>query len=145
MHLKQQQQQRRNQICSGNTQIIVSPLKIQVSPIKWFTLNLNHYRNTHYQILNKAKINYKLLMREQIDSLPEYSKIEIKYILYPANKRLTDIGNVLSIHQKFFEDALVELGKIKGDTYIEIPKVIFKFGHIDKLNPRVEIEICKLL
>ena len=128
-----------------NNPILLSPLKIQVSPNKWFILNLNHFRNTHYQILNKAKINYKLLMKEQIERLPEYSKIEIKYILYPANKRLTDIGNVLSIHQKFFEDALVELGKIKGDTYIEIPKVIFKFGHIDKLNPRVEIEICKLL
>jgi len=53
---------------------INSPLGVPVGR-KNFTLNLNVYRNAHYQILNKAKQNYKIFMSRQI-SLVYYKKIE---------------------------------------------------------------------
>jgi hypothetical protein len=79
-------------------------------------------------------------MRSQIATGPKYNKIACIYTVYPPNKRLFDIGNVCCIHQKFFEDALVELGKLPDDNYNNIPLIMYMFGSVDKDNPRVTIE-----
>ena len=47
----------------------ISPMKVLVSKRKMLRLNLNEYRNTHYRILNNAKINYKEVMKKQIERL----------------------------------------------------------------------------
>lgn len=120
---------------------IIAPLRVKKSKNKYFTLNLNVYRNTHYQSLNNAKKEYKRILQDDINLLPFFDKIEIIYVLFVASKRKTDIGNILSIHQKFFEDALSENGKIIDDNYLYIPRTEFIFGGIDKNNPRVEINI----
>ena len=133
-----------------------SPLKVLATKLKGWILNLNQYRNTHFRTLNTVKINYKLAMSEQINRSPSYKKIACIYTVYPPNKRLFDIGNVCCIHQKFFEDALVELGKLPDDNYNYIPLTIYAFGGIDTANPRVDVEtvnfdkegvgkICKIL
>ena len=121
-----------------------SPLKVLATKLKGWVLNLNQYRNTHFRTLNTVKINYKLAMQSQIATGPKYNKIACIYTVYPPNKRLFDIGNVCCIHQKFFEDALVELGKLPDDNYNYIPTVIYQFGGIDTNNPRVEIEVIEL-
>lgn len=54
---------------------------------------------------------------------------------------MCDLGNVLSIHDKFFCDALVDLGKLPDDNYHFIPSIAFHMGEVNKLNPRVDIEI----
>ena len=61
------------------------------------------------------------------------------------NKRKFDISNVVSIHQKFFEDALVELGKLIDDSFTFISESSQSFGEISKDNPRVEITITATL
>lgn len=121
-----------------------SPLKVLATKLKSWILNLNQYRNTHFRTLNTVKINYKECMRSQIATGPKYNRIATIYTVYPPNKRLFDIGNVCCIHQKFFEDALVELGKLPDDNYNYIPTVIYQFGGIDTNNPRVEIEVIEL-
>ena len=121
--------------------IINSPLSVPVSKHKKFILNLNNYRNSHYQILNKAKINYKAIINEQIKDLEPMDKVCINYTLFPKSKRLTDIGNVVSIHKKFIEDALVELGKLPDDNYNHVLGSSECFGYVDKDNPRVEANI----
>lgn len=83
-------------------------------------------------------------MKEQILALPKYNKVELIYTLYPKTKRLCDIGNILSIHDKYLCDALVEFGVLPEDNYNHIPKIQFQFGHIDKDNPRVEIKITEI-
>ena len=118
-----------------------SPLRVIQSKKKKFTLNLNIYRNTHYQTLNKAKIEYKKAMKAQIELLPEFKVVWIAYQLYVPNKRRMDIDNVIAVHQKFFQDALVEFGKIPDDSYDYITKSIQLFGGIDPTNPRVDITI----
>jgi len=51
--------------------ILSSPLKVwrgKTKPRKakqWFILNLNNYRNAHYLVLNRTKINYKTAMANQ--------------------------------------------------------------------------------
>ena len=121
-----------------------SPLKVLASKVKSWILNLNQYRNTYFRTLNVVKINYKLAMESQIKAGPHYSRVASIYTVYPANKRLFDLGNVCCIHQKFFEDALVEAGKLPDDNYTNIPLTVYIFGGIDNSNPRVEVELVDL-
>lgn len=96
----------------------------------------------HYRVLNNAKINYKMFMKKQIEKIPRLQPpIQITYRLYKGDKRNCDVGNVCSIHQKFFEDALVELGKLPDDNHNMVVRSIQEWGGIDKLNPCVEIMI----
>lgn len=108
---------------------------------KKLPLNLNHYRNAHFQVLNQMKIAFK----EAISSNLKYPKIQqpiqITYVLHLPTKRLTDISNVCTIVDKYFQDALVELGLLEDDNYNHIKKVVFEFGSIDKDNPRADARI----
>lgn len=118
-----------------------SPLQIFVGKRK-FILNLNNYRNTHYRVLNNAKVTYKMLMKKQIEKLPRLQPpIQITYTVFKGDKRNCDIGNICSVHQKFFEDALVELGKLPDDNHNMVKRTIYEWGGIDKLSPCVQIMI----
>lgn len=122
--------------------ILESPLSVRLNKKREFILNLNHYRNAHYQVLNKAKYKYKQLMRNEILSLGKQQfPLKIHYTLFPKSNRKTDIGNVCSIHQKFFEDALVEFGIIEDDNYLFIPETSYSFGSVNKGFPRVDISL----
>ena len=83
-------------------------------------------------------------MATQIKELPNLNVISVSFHIYPSNKRLFDIGNIASIHEKFFLDALTELGKLTDDTYEYVPETHTYFKEIDKLNPRVEIIIKEI-
>jgi len=96
-------------------------------------------------VLNKAKVNYKSDIASQVSQLPSFTKVALTYKLFPQSKRRTDLGNVIAIHQKFFEDALVELGKIPDDDYKHVVKITQLFGKVDKDNPRIEISIEEIL
>lgn len=123
---------------------IISPLSVKQTKTKQFILNLNNYRNTHYQTLNKVKVNYKAELAAQIKLLPTFTRIGLMFTLYPKTARLTDVSNVCSVHEKFFADALVELGKLPDDNYLYLPESGYRFGAIDRENPRVEITIHPL-
>lgn len=120
------------------------PYKVQVTKKKSFYLNLNQYRNAHFHTLNNAKIAFKEIMASEILKLPKLGKISIRYVLYPRTAAEMDVANTCSIVDKFFCDALVELGIIVDDNYKFLPKVTFEFGEIDKMNPRVEAHIEEL-
>lgn len=118
-----------------------SPLDVMVGNKK-FILNMNNYRNCHYVTLNRAKQLYKEKMRKKIEELPQLvPPLKITYTVFKGDKRVCDIGNICSIHQKFFEDALVELGKLRDDNHVVIPRVEYIWGGIDKLHPGVQILI----
>lgn len=126
--------------------LISAPLEVPVTKTtnKKFILNLNNYRNTHFQVLNKAKQVYKELISHSILNLPEFSKVHIEFVLYPKTNRKTDLDNVCSVHAKFFQDALVELGKLPDDTYDYVKGISYKFGFVDKGNPRVDIIVTEV-
>ncbi len=124
--------------------IISLPLKVSYTKKKCFYLNLNQYRNAHYLLLNNSKKKFKEIIQGEILNLPELNEIELSYTLFVGSKRKLDISNICSIIDKYFCDALVELGKLPDDNYDYIKKISYSFGGIDKLNPRCECQIiCK--
>ena len=116
---------------------------------KRWALNLNVYRNAQFFALNSSKQIFHDLVAEQLLLVPHDEKkltppVLCKYTLYPGSKRLTDLGNVLSIVQKYTEDALVHSGVLPDDNYLVIPRVIHCFGEVDKGDPRVVFEMEEL-
>lgn len=86
---------------------------------KKIALNLNTYRNLHYQVNNKAK---RIFKKKLLDEYPELAtikayRVNINYVIYPNNYRKFDTMNVISIVDKYFLDALVEIGCIPDDDY----------------------------
>jgi hypothetical protein len=113
---------------------------------KIWILNLNSYRNTHFQTLNQAKVLWKEIVRVATEGMVNDASGPYKftYTVFPGSGRKFDLANVLSIVQKFTDDALIEFGFISDDSYKIIPKIDYRFGAVDKENPRVELEIFPL-
>jgi len=111
---------------------------------KRFYLGLNPYRNTHFQILNHAKELYKhqvlLATMEIKEKLPPPPYL-FEYTIYPGTGRKFDLANVLPIVQKFTDDALIHFGIIFDDSYKVIHAINYRFGGVDKDNPRAELSI----
>ena len=129
---------------------IVLPLEVSLprknKDDKVFHLNLNIYRNSHHHILNQAKnlwydVVAKGIIHNEIPSSPPY---RFTYTVFPGTNRKFDLANVLPIIQKFTDDALIEYGIISDDSYKVISEIIYKFGGVDKENPRAELEIISL-
>ena len=114
-------------------------------PPKKYILNLNYYRNWQGHQSNIIKQTYKELAGELIKGLKFEHKIRIDFTLWKATKRRTDRANVLSVHEKFFCDALTEFGCIPDDNDDYIVSQTYKTGGIDRENPRVDILISPVL
>lgn len=102
------------------------PWSVQITKNKKFSLNLNEYRNAHYQVLSKAK----RIFNESV--IPPRKKgfdhIHVEYIIMRKGKRKIDTMNVVSIADKFFLDFLVLWGVIPDDHS----------GIVSHMAPRVE-------
>jgi hypothetical protein len=113
---------------------------------KKFYLNLNDYRGSHFQVLNKAKIKFKenlYLEYPEIKKL-KFKKLEVSYSITPTDKRLFDTMNIISIVDKFFLDALVEAEMIPDDNYKVVSYGTLKTIEPEKSNKRKKIIItCK--
>lgn len=117
------------------------PTFVQVSNKTRFSINLNQYRNTHFQILNKAKAKFAEQIADQIQALPAFKKIAISYTLFPRTRQLCDVSNICAIADKFFCDALKDQGRILDDNYTVVLGTQYLFGEVDPHRPRVEARI----
>ncbi len=109
-----------------------------------FILNLNNYRNTHFQKLNKAKVNYSNLIKKMLPKV-KYKTVELEYIYFAATKRKIDVSNPCSIIDKFTCDALTEAGLWEDDNINTIKKVSYIWGGVCRENPRCELIIKNLI
>lgn len=117
----------------------------KTKPDKKFILNLNNYRNTHQMVLNQAKHIYADIIKELVgDNIEHYDKCQLIFTYYHGNKGRIDKSNPLSIIEKFACDALTDLGFWEDDNSEIIPETIFRWGGIDKENPRCELEIIPI-
>ncbi|AMD43543.1 hypothetical protein HWA94_gp13 [Pseudomonas phage ZC08] len=119
---------------------VILPLYLYVGKRepKKLPLNLNHYRNAHFHVVNNMKIQFKEAILPQL-TFPKFTEpVKISYVLYLPSQKETDISNVLCIVDKYFCDALVEAGLIEDDNFKYLPQVNFRFGGIDRENPRAE-------
>ena len=118
------------------------PLEVYYTKNKKFILNLNNYRNAHYRTLASAKKIYADNLVDRI-SHPKYEEpVVLTYTYYAKSKRRLDVSNPCSIIDKFTCDALVKAGILEDDSSKQIKKVIYKYGGIDKNNPRCELKIA---
>jgi Holliday junction resolvase RusA-like endonuclease len=107
-------------------------------------INLNEYRNWHYIVSNQAKDIYKKNLESQLTDVKFDGKITLIFTLFRGDKRRVDRSNILSIHEKFFCDALTFYGCIKDDNDNFIEETRYRSGQVDRENPRVEVEILKI-
>lgn len=108
---------------------------------KKYIINMNNYRNWHYRTSNSIKIKYKEILKSQLAGTKIEIPLKLTFVYYKSSNRRTDRANVLSIHEKFFCDALVDYGCILDDNDRYITQTTYKSGGVDKKNPRVEIII----
>ena len=119
-------------------------IELGVTKTKRYYLNLNTYRNLHFQVSNQLKKAFTCAVGKEVNSLPVFKKIRLTYTVYYSNNRLLDVANIGTIVDKFFCDALIALGKIEDDNYLHIPTVTYTHGGVDRDNPRVEVTITKV-
>lgn len=120
------------------------PISVQVSKARKFSLNLNQYRNAHFRTLDKAKKVFAQQVSPIIQPLPKFDQIALTFTLFPGKGVIPDTSNVCCIVEKFFNDALVEQGKIEDDNYKYVLGSQYLFGEKDIDNPRVEVKIHKV-
>lgn len=129
-----------------SAQVLNVPIRLEagVRKKKTFYLNLNQYKQWHFQESNQLKKLFKIAVAKDIRQLtPLKGSCKIEYkIFYPTNRKF-DLDNIGSIVCKFTQDALVELGFLVEDNITIIKEVTFKFGGVDKENPRCEVTIIE--
>ena len=120
---------------------------------KKIILNMNVYRNMGHFNSAAAKLRYNILMEAELERLEgekeprsvyEAPPYRFTYTLFPVNGSRMDVANVLSIVDKFTCDALVEMGVIPDDNFKIVKEVVYRYGSVDKENPRAELEITSI-
>ena len=120
------------------------PLEVYYSKKKKFILNLNNYRNAHYRVLSIAKKLYTDNLIPRLEGFDSFSEpVTLTYTYYARSNRRLDISNPCSIIDKFACDALVKAEILEDDSFNQIKAVVYKFGGVDKDNPRCELVITQ--
>jgi hypothetical protein len=104
---------------------------------------MNSYRNWHYQVSNDIKRRFKSEIFDLLDFRFD-GKIKIEYFYFAPDKRTRDLMNVISVVDKFFQDAMVERGCIVSDDLSTVVKVNCSYIDIDKDNPRLDVLITEI-
>ena len=120
------------------------PLEVHYSKKKKFILNLNNYRNAHYRVLSISKSLYSDNLVPRLKGFDRFTEpVSLTYTYYARSKRRLDISNPCSIIDKFACDALVKAEILEDDSFKQIKEVVYKFGGVEKDNPRCELVISK--
>jgi len=124
---------------------LICPLYIvlerKTKPDKKIFVNMNTYRNLHFQINNQVKIKYKELLKEQLIGVKIKTPVEITYKVYKARNNNLDKMNVVSITSKYLLDAITELGCWTDDNDDFVKTEIIMPTELDRKKPRVEVFI----
>lgn len=105
-------------------------------------MSLSNYRNQHHRSNAGAKRFYSTLMEPQVKSLRKFlGPVVLTLTMYPPSKRRYDLDNWGSVTAKFFQDCLVEHGKIVDDDSLHIVQLVFVPGTVDPKHPRITIDI----
>ena len=110
------------------------PTSIHISKRVRKAVNLNVYRNLHFQSLGKQKSNFEDSVIPLLKGIPKMHKVWIHYTIYGANSGKLDTMNVGSILDKYFSDTLVKAGKLEDDNYNHIVLSTFSFGGVSSLD-----------
>jgi hypothetical protein len=123
---------------------IVLPTAVAVSKKKSFTINLNVYRNAHFQVLDKAKKEFKRVVKPLLKSVPRLEQCSLEYTYYHGKGKESDTNNVCAVADKFFCDTLVSAGVLLDDGPKYVRVTTFLPGGRDRDDPRIEVTIRSL-
>ena len=93
------------------------------------------------QIKREAETKIAWCILQQLRGVQIAGKVTLRYTWYEPNRR-RDLDNIASGH-KYIQDALVRAGVLEGDGWRHIAGFSDSF-EVDKVNPRVEVEIIKV-
>ncbi len=94
-----------------------------------------------YQPYSMMKQTYTNMVAWLAKKLPKYEQVNITITWYEPNEK-RDPDNIMA-GQKFILDGLVQAGVLPGDSQKYIQGITHRFK-VDKLNPRVEVEILDI-
>ncbi len=124
---------------------VVCPLYVMLErktkPDKKIFVNMNTYRNLHFQINNKVKVKYKESVIEQLKGVTIKTPVEITYKVYKARNNKLDKMNVVSVTSKYLLDAITELGCWTDDNDDFVKTETIMPTEVDREKPRVEVFI----
>jgi Holliday junction resolvase RusA-like endonuclease len=113
--------------------------------LKAYHFNLNNYRNWYFRENNNLKKMYSKIAIASLAGVDPFKKVKLEFTMHRGDKKKVDRANVLSIHEKFFCDALTTCGIIEDDNDNFVESTFYQTGEIDKDNPRVEIKIIEVI
>ena len=116
-------------------------LERKTKPDKKIFVNMNTYRNLHFQINNKVKLKYKESVIEQLKGVTIKTPVEITYKVYKARNNKLDKMNVVSVTSKYLLDAITELGCWTDDNDDFVKTETIMPTEVDREKPRVEVFI----
>lgn len=93
---------------------------------------------SHYGEYAKMKETYTEMVTWLAKKLPKFERVALIITWYEPDQR-RDPDNIMA-GQKFIMDGLVEAGTIPDDSQKYIQGIVHRF-RVDKVNPRVEVEI----
>ena len=114
-------------------------------PDKKYIINLNNYRNWNFIVSNQVKKAYSEIAKGTLSDFvaQDGCKVGLVFTLFKGSKRRIDRANVLSIHEKFFCDAMTDAGCIPDDNDEFVAWTHYCSGELDRTDPRVEIQITR--
>ncbi len=101
-------------------------------------VGMNWYRDAHYHQQNAVKTYYHALIRASIGlhKKPAMERFYTGYQVFLKNAG-SDPSNVVAVFEKFWLDALQEIGVIAGDSAKHHAGCRGWECHMDKANPRI--------
>lgn len=118
-------------------------VSIEISPYYGKTLlGLNWYRNAgHYEKASVKKVygnKFTKLLEPFTGAFVEKYRVDYTY---NYKNELSDVPNVCSIIDKFFQDSLVSVGIAKNDNVKFCKEVRYIAGEKNRDNPSVRIDV----
>ena len=118
-------------------------------PVYWYVtkkkkkfIGVNWYQVADKHEINRVKKEYHKLIESKLTGNKEKIKgsYQVRYKYFYKNPK-SDLRNITSVIDKFFNDALQELGIVENDNVKYFKESIDRVGGMDKKNPRIEIEV----
>ena len=125
-----------------NTIFVVTPIYWQKSKKSKVLVSMNAYRNWHYTVSSKFKLEFGKLVSEQIKGIPAITGSYTASVKLYYQRTNCDGSNVVPLVEKVVLDALVAAGLLVGDSvrhHLGTSWTVSK----DVENPRCEITITE--
>jgi len=121
-------------------------------PVYWYVtkkkkkfIGMNWYQGADKHEINRVKKEYHKLIESKLTGNEEKIKgsYQVRYKYFYKNPK-SDLRNITSVIDKFFNDSLQVLRIVENDNINFLRKTADEVGGMDKKNPRIEIEVEEL-